>query len=95
MADDRLACCRLESILVTRVSSLILRAKALSLSPSQNSFSRLTLVLRPEMTMECLLTELLPPFTVLRITPSDCKLAPALWALSKEKSPAKWIGRAR
>jgi hypothetical protein len=50
----------------------------ISLSSFQNSSSRLTLVLRPEMTMECLLTELLPPFTVLRITPSDGKLAPAL-----------------
>jgi hypothetical protein len=27
------------------------------------------------------------------ITPSGCKLVLALWALSKEKKPPKWIGR--
>ena len=50
MADDRLACCRVESISDTRMPNLILRAKAISLSPHQNSSSTLTLVLRPEMT---------------------------------------------
>jgi hypothetical protein len=57
MADDRLACCRLESISVTRAISVILRATAISLSPSQNASSRLTLVLRWAIKMECLLTE--------------------------------------
>ena len=41
-------------------SSLILRATAISLSPSQNASSTLTLVLRPAKMMERLLTELVP-----------------------------------
>ena len=66
--NKHISAAALRSILVTRAFSLILRTAAISLSPSQNSSSMLTLVLRPAITMEYLLTELLPCFTVLRIT---------------------------
>src|SRR5437016_8832505 len=56
MADDKLPCCRSESIAATSSDKVMLRALAISLSPFQNASSRLTLVLWPAMTMERLTT---------------------------------------
>src|SRR5512145_1393861 len=56
MADDRLPCCRSESIAATRSDKVISRSPAISLRPFQNASSRLTLVLWPAMTMERLTT---------------------------------------
>src|SRR5256884_9920918 len=56
MAEDKLPCCRSESIAATSSDKVMLRALAISLSPFQNASSRLTLVLWPAMTMERLTT---------------------------------------
>src|SRR5262245_41133415 len=56
MADDKLPCCRSESIAATRSDNVMSRPLAISLSPFQNASSRLTLVLWPAMTMERLTT---------------------------------------
>src|SRR6266513_2008212 len=56
MADDKLPCCRSESIAATSSDKVMLRALAISLSPFQNASSRLTLVLWPAITMERLTT---------------------------------------
>src|SRR4029453_3826731 len=56
MADDRLPCCRSESIAATSSDKVISRSLAISLSPFQNASSRLTLVLWPAMTIERLTT---------------------------------------
>src|SRR5262245_2051991 len=56
MADDRLPCCRSESIAATRSDKVMSRPLAISLRPLQNASSRLTLVLWPAMTMERLTT---------------------------------------
>src|SRR5712692_4629259 len=57
MADERLPCCRSESIAATRSDKVMSRPAAISFSPFQNASSRLTLVLWPAMTMERLTTE--------------------------------------
>src|SRR6476659_3463369 len=56
MADDRLPCCRSESIAATRSDNVMSRPLAISFRPFQNASSRLTLVLWPAMTMERLTT---------------------------------------
>src|SRR5436190_5235628 len=56
MADDRLPCCRSESIAATRSDNVMSRPPAISLSPFQNASSRLTLVLWPAITMDRLTT---------------------------------------
>src|SRR6266481_2348391 len=56
MAEDKLPCCRSESIAATRSDKVMSRPPAISLSPFQNASSRLTLVLCPAMTMERLTT---------------------------------------
>src|SRR2546429_3978360 len=56
MADDRLPCCRSESIAATKSDKVMSRPLAISLSPFQNASSRLTLVLWPAMTIERLTT---------------------------------------
>src|ERR1700704_2735774 len=45
MADDRLPCCRAESISATRADKVMSRPPAITFSPLQNASSRLTLVL--------------------------------------------------
>jgi hypothetical protein len=57
IAEDRLPCRRVSSILATNVPSVACRACAISFSSLQKASSRLTLVLCPSMTMECLTTE--------------------------------------
>src|SRR5712691_11604998 len=57
MADDRLPCCRAESIAATRSDKVMARPPAISFNPLQNASSRLTLVLCPATTMERLTTE--------------------------------------
>src|SRR6266511_1376910 len=56
MADDKLPCCRSESIAATSSDKVMSRLPAISLSPFQNASSRLTLVLWPAMTIERLTT---------------------------------------
>src|SRR5437764_10322315 len=56
MADDRLPCCRSESIAATKSDKVMSRPLAISLSPFQNASSRLTLVLWPAMTIDRLTT---------------------------------------
>src|SRR5215468_3309781 len=56
MADDRLPCCRSESIVATRSDNVMSRPPAISLRTFQKGSSRLTLVLCPAMTMERLTT---------------------------------------
>src|SRR6266436_9588826 len=56
MADERLPCCRSESIAATRSDKVMSRPPAISLRPFQKASSRLTLVLCPAMTMERLTT---------------------------------------
>src|SRR5215472_8964881 len=55
MADDRFCPrCRSASMLVTNCDKVSPRPLAICRKSSQNSYSRLTLVLRPAMTTECL-----------------------------------------
>src|SRR5215467_12141506 len=56
MADDRLPCCRSESIDATSSDNVMSRSPAISFSPFQNASSRLTLVLCPAITIERLTT---------------------------------------
>src|SRR4030081_350201 len=56
MADDRLLWCRSESMMVTRSPKVASRPPAISFNAFQNASSRLTLVLRPAMTIERLTT---------------------------------------
>src|SRR2546430_2558901 len=52
MADERLACCRSASMMVTKSDKVASRPLAISLNPFQNASSRLTLVLWPERTID-------------------------------------------
>src|SRR6266436_212882 len=56
MADDRLPYCRSVLMPATNSDKVILRELAISLNAFQNASSRLTLVLWPLMTTECLMT---------------------------------------
>src|SRR5919197_22401 len=56
MADDRLSCCRSESIAATNSDNFFCRWTAISFRLSQNASSRLTLVLWPAITIERLKT---------------------------------------
>src|SRR5438874_12599307 len=56
MVDDRLPCCRWESISATNSDKFFCRLPAISFRPSQNASSRLTLVLWPATTTERLTT---------------------------------------
>src|SRR6266566_9791353 len=56
MADDRLPCCRWESITATKSDKFFCRLPAISFRPVQNASSRLTLVLWPATTTERLTT---------------------------------------
>src|SRR3974390_3480988 len=56
MAEDKLLYCRSESMWATRSESVKCFACAISLRAPQNSFSRLTLVRWPAMTIECFTT---------------------------------------
>src|SRR5882757_2150145 len=56
MADERLLCCRYASIITTSSFNGVLRARAISFSALQNGSSRQTLVLRPAMSIDRLIT---------------------------------------
>src|SRR5438094_5826469 len=56
MAEDRLPCCRSESMSATSSDKVMPRPPATSFSPFQNASSRLTLVLWPAITIERLTT---------------------------------------
>src|SRR2546430_10363580 len=76
MADDRLPCCRWESITATKSDKFVCRLPAISFRPFQNASSRLTLVLWPATTTERLTTG-----------ESKWKIRALLWA-SKKNSGA-------
>src|SRR5262245_36602985 len=56
MADDRLPCCRWESIAATKSDNVMWRSPPISFRLLQNASSRLTLVLWPPTTTERLVT---------------------------------------
>src|SRR6266571_1168485 len=56
MADDRLLCCRWESIAATKSDNVMWRSPPISFRLLQNASSRLTLVLWPRITIERLAT---------------------------------------
>src|SRR5215470_7719684 len=56
MADDRLPCCRWESIAATKSDNVVWRSPPISFRLFQNASSRLTLVLWPATTTERLVT---------------------------------------
>src|SRR5215831_6574521 len=56
MADDRLPCCRWESIAATKSDNVMWRSPPISFRLFQNASSRLTLVLWPRTTIERLAT---------------------------------------
>src|SRR5262245_40160614 len=56
MADDRLPCCRSESMAATSSDKVMFRPRAISFNPFQNASSRLTLVLWPAAMIERLAT---------------------------------------
>src|SRR5262249_29717978 len=56
MADDRLPCCRWESIAATKPDNVMWRSPPISFRLFQNASSRLTLVLWPPTTTERLVT---------------------------------------
>jgi hypothetical protein len=56
MADDKLPCCRSESIAQTKSDKVVCRPVAIFFSAPQNSSSRLTLVLWPARTTDLLIT---------------------------------------
>src|SRR5437868_1511520 len=65
MAEERLPCGCSEQIVATIRDSIICRLLAMSLSPFQKASSRLTLVLRPAMTIERLtIVELMAPLAM-------------------------------
>src|SRR5437764_13493054 len=87
MADDRLSCCRSELIVAINSDKLFCRWTAISFRLSQNSSSRLTLVLLPAITTERLTTgdfiESTPPYLYV-FAASNYKIRALLWASKKQ-----------
>src|SRR5262245_46048478 len=81
MADDRLPCCRWESITATKSDNVMWRSPPISFRLLQNASSRLTLVLWPPTTTERLVTRdfIKTPPACGKLATSQHKIRALLW----------------